>query len=395
MSIGRLPRRRFWPASPSVAPTPSATPTAVRSSRSRSTSSDPARPPSSTTLELPAAATEALVHVRDYTKGHPTIARQQPPDPARIGGRHPQRDHRQRRGDLRALRLRPRRARDDRRLGGDLRAHGRARGCEHAALEELQGAMAAAWIDERAPTPLHLARGVARPLWIGRAPPRAVLRLDEGRARGRRGRAAADAPQAGGLRGAPARRSSGGRIASETRFRPDRCYRDDNALPPVRAPHERRLVPREARNAHRVERPSSEPSVGPHGDALLAQALADEELECRPRADVDVDEPVDLPLGEQRRVVARGPPSSRPSCGRRPSSRASTAPWATARSSFSSPIGHVEAGLPQRRAERAERVPDQRLRRHPSAVRVEIACRRRAAELLPEAAAAARAAPRG
>ena len=29
--------------------------------------------------------------------------------------------------------------------------------------------MATAWIDERAPDRVHLARGVARPLWIGRA----------------------------------------------------------------------------------------------------------------------------------------------------------------------------------------------------------------------------------
>ena len=40
---------------------------------------------------------------------------------------------------------------------------------DHAALEELRGSMATAWIDERVPGRLHLARGVARPLWIGRA----------------------------------------------------------------------------------------------------------------------------------------------------------------------------------------------------------------------------------
>ena len=54
--------------------------------------------------------------------------REQPSDPPRIRGRHPQRDHRQRRGDLRAPRHRPRRARDDGRLRGDLRPHARRRG---------------------------------------------------------------------------------------------------------------------------------------------------------------------------------------------------------------------------------------------------------------------------
>ena len=34
-------------------------------------------------------------------------------------------------------------------------------------LEELYGAMATAWIDERRPDELFLARGVGRPLWLG------------------------------------------------------------------------------------------------------------------------------------------------------------------------------------------------------------------------------------
>ena len=46
---------------------------------------------------LPASATEVLLHVRDYTKGHPRIEAQQPPDPPRRRGRRAQRDHPQRR----------------------------------------------------------------------------------------------------------------------------------------------------------------------------------------------------------------------------------------------------------------------------------------------------------
>ena len=47
---------------------------------------------------------------------------EQPSDPPRLGRRDPQRDHRQRRGDLRPLRLRARPSGHDRRLRGDLRA---------------------------------------------------------------------------------------------------------------------------------------------------------------------------------------------------------------------------------------------------------------------------------
>ena len=44
-----------------------------------------------------------------------------------------------------------------------------AYGTSPETLAELVGAMAAAWLDERDPGVLHLARGVGRPLWIGAA----------------------------------------------------------------------------------------------------------------------------------------------------------------------------------------------------------------------------------
>jgi glutamine phosphoribosylpyrophosphate amidotransferase len=40
-------------------------------------------------------------------------------------------------------------------------------GAEAEAFESLYGTMAAAWLDERRPEVLHLARGVSRPLWLG------------------------------------------------------------------------------------------------------------------------------------------------------------------------------------------------------------------------------------
>src|ERR1044072_4342184 len=97
--------------------------------------------------------------------------------------------------------------------------------------------MAAAWIDERVPGRLHLARGVARPLWIGRsrdelffASTKTALEIVE------------DAVQ---LTLRKQEVSEGGRlllergrIVSQERFKADRSYRDDGLLPAVRAPQE-------------------------------------------------------------------------------------------------------------------------------------------------------------
>ncbi len=44
------------------------------------------------------------------------------------------------------------------------------RAADAKAFEELYGSMAAAWLDERRPEVLYLARGVGRPLWLGESP---------------------------------------------------------------------------------------------------------------------------------------------------------------------------------------------------------------------------------
>ena len=36
-------------------------------------------------------------------------------------------------------------------------------------MEELRGSMATAWLDEREPDAIYIARGVGRPLWLGEA----------------------------------------------------------------------------------------------------------------------------------------------------------------------------------------------------------------------------------
>ncbi len=97
--------------------------------------------------------------------------------------------------------------------------------------------MATAWIDERTATGLHLARGVARPLWIGRsrrelffASTKAALEVVEGTLRlTLRKTEVAEGRLLHVERG---------RVVSEMRFRCDRSYRDDGLLPPVRTPHE-------------------------------------------------------------------------------------------------------------------------------------------------------------
>ena len=74
-SSGRSPRRRCWPRSPSAAPTPSATPTARPATTYPTVVKQ--RTPASELLDrvaVPARGDQLLVHVRDYTKGHPSIA---------------------------------------------------------------------------------------------------------------------------------------------------------------------------------------------------------------------------------------------------------------------------------------------------------------------------------
>jgi glucosamine 6-phosphate synthetase-like amidotransferase/phosphosugar isomerase protein len=117
-------------------------------------------------VRVPEHVTQALVHVRDYTKGHPTIAANN--HPVRHGvvvGIH--------NGiilnddDLFARhgleRWEPDMTVDSEAIFALVDAFGARR----AALEQLRGAMASAWLDERRPDLLYVARGVGRPLWLG------------------------------------------------------------------------------------------------------------------------------------------------------------------------------------------------------------------------------------
>src|SRR6186997_26573 len=116
-------------------------------------------------VHVPPAATQLLVHVRDYTKGHPTIeANNHPIRHGSVVGIH--------NGiivnDEEILAQHAiQRAEPDMTVDSEaIFALMELTRSDHAALEQLRGSMATAWIDERVEGRLYLARGVARPLWI-------------------------------------------------------------------------------------------------------------------------------------------------------------------------------------------------------------------------------------
>ena len=107
-------------------------------------------------------------------------------------------------------------------------------------LEQLVGTMAAAWIDERNPDSLYVARGVGRPLWLARgrhelvfASTRAALEVVE---RALRTTFRKTEVEEGRLLTVV-----DGALVDERRWSPDRSYREDRALPAVRAPNEGRF----------------------------------------------------------------------------------------------------------------------------------------------------------
>jgi glucosamine 6-phosphate synthetase-like amidotransferase/phosphosugar isomerase protein len=187
-------------------------------------------------LDLPATATQALLHVRDFTKGHPEIeANNHPVRHGALVGVHNgviSNDD-----DLLARygieRWTPEMSVDSEAIFA-LMEH---RQNDPRALRELHGTMAAAWLDERVPESLYLARGVSRPLWIGRTQTEAFFASTR--------RALTIVEAALGLRLHARQIREGrllelvdGRIERTRRFRPDRAYRDPSAHSPVHSPHE-------------------------------------------------------------------------------------------------------------------------------------------------------------
>jgi glucosamine 6-phosphate synthetase-like amidotransferase/phosphosugar isomerase protein len=188
-------------------------------------------------VKVPGGATEVLVHVRDYTKGHPSLAaNNHPVSHGAVVGIH--------NGII---------ANDEELFaehGWERAESGMTVDSEAIfalaeelprdahALEELYGAMATAWLDRRAPGELFLARGVGRPLWIGEgraevafASTREALELSESYA-------GLDLTKREVPEGTLVT-VAGGRIVAAESFEPDRSFREEVDLPAVRAPEER------------------------------------------------------------------------------------------------------------------------------------------------------------
>jgi glucosamine 6-phosphate synthetase-like amidotransferase/phosphosugar isomerase protein len=186
-------------------------------------------------ISVPGKTTQALIHVRDYTKGHPRIAaNNHPVRHGAIVGVHNgiivnDDDVFAERG---LARHEPEMTVDSEAIFALLNAEGpRA-----AALEELCGSMATAWFDERRPGAVFIARGVGRPLWLGEGRREAFFASTE--------HALEVVERYLGLRlrkrelpeGILVPLLDGRRLAAE-RFKPDRAF-EETPLPPVRAPRE-------------------------------------------------------------------------------------------------------------------------------------------------------------
>ena len=185
-------------------------------------------------ISVPEHATELLIHVRDYTKGHPSI---------------PANNHPVRHGPVIGIhngiianddelltpyscaRSEPWMTVDSEAIFA-LAAHSQNDPC---ALEEIAGSMATAWLDEREPGTVFAARGIGRPLWLGRgrnevffASTRRALEITSEYTGVRLRLSEVRDGTFLGLRD--------GRVARNARFRPDRTYVEERTLPAVRAP---------------------------------------------------------------------------------------------------------------------------------------------------------------
>ncbi|MES1248068.1 MAG: hypothetical protein ABUS54_10385 [Actinomycetota bacterium] len=187
-------------------------------------------------IDVPAEASELLVHVRDYTKGHPSIA----------ANNHPVR-HGPVVGIHNGIILNDDEllapftcARAEAEMTVDSEAIFALAAHSHndpAALEELTGSLATAWMDQRVPGTIFAARGAGRPLWIGVgrhefffASTRRALEVVQRYARIKLRKSEVDEGTFLELREAA--------VARAVAFRHDRDYRDPVDLPTVRAPQE-------------------------------------------------------------------------------------------------------------------------------------------------------------
>jgi glucosamine 6-phosphate synthetase-like amidotransferase/phosphosugar isomerase protein len=186
-------------------------------------------------ISLPTRTTQVLIHVRDYTKGHPTIeANNHPVRHGSVVGIHNgiilnDEEIFARHGFERAA---PRMTVDTEAI----LALAEESDSSAEALEKLCGSMASAWLDERRPDTLFAARGVARPLWLGigtretffASTEPALVVVEQYLGIGLRKREVEEGTLLA---------LENGKVARSARFRPNREF-EETDLPAVRAPQE-------------------------------------------------------------------------------------------------------------------------------------------------------------
>ena len=188
-------------------------------------------------IRVPGHARQALVHVRDYTKGHPSLeANNHPIRHGSVIGIHNGiiRNDEEIFAEYGFERAAPKMTVDSEAIFALMeleRSSARA-------LDKLYGSMASAWMDEREPDVVYLARGMGRPLWIGEgrhalffASTRAALELVESYA----GVSLVSREVSEGT----LLSVSGGQVVRTESFQPDMAFSEE-PLPAVRAPEEHR-----------------------------------------------------------------------------------------------------------------------------------------------------------
>jgi glucosamine--fructose-6-phosphate aminotransferase (isomerizing) len=187
-------------------------------------------------IDVPAEATQLLVHVRDYTKGHPSLAANN--HPIRHGSVVGVHNGTIVNDDELFARLEIARAEAGMTVDSEIifALAERSRGRTARALRQLVGSMATAWLDEARPE-LLVARGMGRPLWVGTradefffASTRNALELVEQYTSQRLRKRELGVGSVLAV--------DGGRVLRRGRFQPDLSF-EEEPLPAVRAPEER------------------------------------------------------------------------------------------------------------------------------------------------------------
>ena len=188
-------------------------------------------------IRVPARARQALVHVRDYTKGHPSLeANNHPIRHGSVVGIHNGiiRNDEEIFAEYGFERAAPKMTVDSEAIFALMELERNSA----RALDKLYGSMASAWMDEREPDVVYLARGMGRPLWIGEgrhalffASTKAALELVESYA----GVSLVSREVSEGT----LLSVTGGQVVRTESFRPDMAF-TEKLLPAVRAPEEHR-----------------------------------------------------------------------------------------------------------------------------------------------------------